>query len=70
MDNDREFRQVKQPHKSMAGEWLCDAGGDLLFDLLPDSLGLLAVAVFIMVGILWVFWFLSRLLISHVIGHS
>ena len=35
---------VKQPHNSIAGDWLCDAGGELLFDLLPDSLGLLAVS--------------------------
>jgi len=70
MDNDHEFRQVKQPHNSIAGDWLCDAGGELLFDLLPDSIGLLAVAVFIIVGIFWVVWFLSRLLMSQVIGHS
>ena len=60
MDNEHEFRQVNQPHKSMAGEWLGEAGGELLFDLLPDSLGLLAVAVFIIVGIFWIFWSIGR----------
>jgi hypothetical protein len=70
MDNNHGFRQVKQPHDSIAGDWLCDAGGDLLLELVPDSLCLLAVAVFIIVGICWIVWFLSRLLMSQVMGHS
>ena len=70
MDNDRESRQVKQPHNSIAGDWLCDAGGELLCELVPDSLCVAAVAVFIIVGIFWIVWFLSRLLMSQVIGHS
>ncbi len=60
MENDHEFRRVKQPHKSMAGEWLVDAGSDLLLELVPDSLGLLAIAVFIIGGIFWVVWSIGR----------
>jgi len=60
MDNNPELRQVKQPHKNIAGEWLSDVGGDLLFELVPDSLGLLAIAVCIIVDIFWVVWSTGR----------
>jgi len=60
MDNDRKFRQDNQPHNSTAGDLLVDAGSDLLFELVPDSLGVLAIAVFIIGGIFWVVWSVGR----------
>ena len=64
MDSAHEFRQIPPPARRAPGaDWFGEITDQCLgavTEFLPESLGLVAAAILLIAGILWVFWFLLR----------